>query len=156
MVFVSDPFDARGFFLAVIFALTQFLHLAADKHVLQLRVALLELTSLLLLRDELTPLKFERIDILRQLGLHVMRCYGEVYHIVLGEFIDKIYIGVRSGCRQTKDSFVGLLAFYRSEVQVSGLQNTVVGGDERQTEGTLVCTEEAERIDAVARSMVLQ
>ena len=90
LVFITDPFDACRLFLAVILALTQLLHIAAHEHVLQTCIALFELTSLLLLRDELTPLKLQGVDVLRQFALHIMRLQGQMYHIGVRQLIYEI------------------------------------------------------------------
>ena len=83
LVFITDPLHAGRLFLTVVLTLTQFLHIAAYQHVLQLGIALFELTSLFLLRNTLSPLEFQRIDILRQFGLHVMRFERQMHHIVI-------------------------------------------------------------------------
>ena len=123
---------------------------------MELRIALFELTSLLLLRDELTPLEFERIDILRQLGLHVMRFEREMNHIVVRQLIDEIEPSVLGRGRQTHDYFVRLVALHGREIQVGGLQDTIVRCDERESERCFVCAEEAERVDRITRSVILR
>ena len=131
LVFVANPAHFGALFLRVVFGFGEGLHAAVGEHVLQLRVAFLELTSALLLGYQLLPVHLQRVDILRQDTLHVVGNNLKTNHIIIcGHGINKVDIRLGVIGMQTHGERA-IVQPIRLKKEVGGLENTVVGGDER-------------------------
>ena len=118
LIFIRNPLQFCWFFCAISFCLREFLYVATYKHILQLCVFLLKLTTFLLLRNKLIPMHLQWRHVLCQSPLHIVWLNAHAYHVIVWwQGIYEIHVavfdvGIQAHNEGAVSFCIGVLACY--------------------------------------------